>query len=120
MMQQQQAAASVGDRLVTIQGGNLRLISSPLVSTPPFKHTGRMSLAMFQQQQAAASVGDRFVAIRRGHLLEDGYDRLAPLGNSLKGRVRVQFISEHGDPEAGVVSDDRVATGAWSGRRGGA
>ena len=34
----------------------------------------------------------------------DGYDSLHKLGDGLKGRVRVQFIDEHGEPEAGVVS----------------
>jgi len=34
----------------------------------------------------------------------DGYDSLHKLGEGLKGRVRVQFIDEHGEPEAGVVS----------------
>ena len=34
----------------------------------------------------------------------DGYDNLHRLGEGLKGRVRVQFIDEHGEPEAGVVS----------------
>jgi hypothetical protein len=34
----------------------------------------------------------------------DGYDSLHKLGDGLKGRVRVQFIDEHGEREAGVVS----------------
>eukprot|EP00983_Pelagomonas_calceolata_P040822 1137796-Pelagomonas_calceolata.AAC.3 len=65
----------------------------------------------------------RFVHIRRQNLLYDsynnlhklgngldcrvrydGYDSLHKLGDGLKGRVRVQFIDEHGEPEAGVVS----------------
>lgn len=48
--------------------------------------------------------GNRFVTIRRKQLLFDGFDRLSALGESLKGRVRIQFVSEHGEPEAGVVS----------------
>ena len=36
-------------------------------------------------------------------LLGDGFDGLAPLGDALKGRIRVQFIDEHGAAEAGVV-----------------
>ncbi|GAX81158.1 hypothetical protein CEUSTIGMA_g8591.t1 [Chlamydomonas eustigma] len=59
---------------------------------------------MIHQHQIATSAGGahRFVSIRRGQLLEDGYQGLAPLGESLKGKVRVQFIDEHGTPEAGV------------------
>ena len=47
--------------------------------------------------------GHRFVSIRRSQLLFDGFDRLNSLGEGLKGRVRVQFLNEHGVPEAGVV-----------------
>lgn len=48
--------------------------------------------------------GNRFVPIRRNALLQDGYEQLTPLGpEGLKGRVRVQFFSEHGEAEAGVV-----------------
>ncbi|MEW5297235.1 MAG: hypothetical protein WDW36_000459 [Sanguina aurantia] len=46
--------------------------------------------------------GNRFVTIRRRQLLFDGFDRLSALGEALKGRVRIQFVSEHGEPEAGV------------------
>ncbi len=35
-------------------------------------------------------------------VLQDGYERLTALGEGLRGRVRVQFISEHGLEEAGV------------------
>lgn len=35
-------------------------------------------------------------------VLQDGYERLSALGEGLRGRVRVQFISEHGLEEAGV------------------
>jgi hypothetical protein len=39
----------------------------------------------------------RFVAIRRGHLLEDGFGRLGAMGaEKLRGRVRIQYIDEHG------------------------
>ncbi|KAG1656674.1 hypothetical protein FOA52_016018 [Chlamydomonas sp. UWO 241] len=63
---------------------------------------GDHHMAALQQQQAAQMGSDRFVTIRRDHLLDDGFDRLAPLGDALKGRVRVQFINEHGEQEAGV------------------
>ena len=36
-------------------------------------------------------------------LLDDGFSGLSALGDGLKGRVRVQFIDEHGAAEAGVV-----------------
>lgn len=35
-------------------------------------------------------------------VLQDGFQRLGALGEGLRGRVRVQFISEHGLEEAGV------------------
>ena len=41
-------------------------------------------------------------------LLADGFDGLSPLGGEgLKGRVRVQFVDEYGNAEAGVVSEGR-------------
>eukprot|EP00798_Chlamydomonas_sp_ICE-L_P015877 gene15877-22007_t len=46
--------------------------------------------------------GIRFVPIRRSSLLADGYERLNKMGDGLKGRVRVQFINQHDEPEAGV------------------
>lgn len=45
---------------------------------------------------------NKFVTIRRGQLLYDGFSQLNGLGQSLKSRVRIQFIDEHGLPEAGV------------------
>ncbi|CAD7703489.1 unnamed protein product [Ostreobium quekettii] len=45
---------------------------------------------------------NKFVTIRRSQLLYDGFNQLNSLGASLKSRVRIQFIDEHGLPEAGV------------------
>jgi hypothetical protein len=40
---------------------------------------------------------NRFVAIRRDHMLEDGFERLNRLpADRMRGRVRIQFIDEHG------------------------
>jgi hypothetical protein len=44
----------------------------------------------------------RFVTIRREKLLSDGFAQLNRLGDGLKGRVRIQFVNEHGIEEAGV------------------
>lgn len=39
----------------------------------------------------------RFVAIRRGQLLEDGFERISRMApDRLRGRVRIQYIDEHG------------------------
>eukprot|EP00955_Chlamydomonas_euryale_P001670 18801-Chlamydomonas_euryale.AAC.3 len=54
-------------------------------------------VTLAQSRSAFSGDSNRFVVIRRDHLLDDGFDRLAPLGESLKGRVRVQFINEHGE-----------------------
>ncbi len=39
----------------------------------------------------------RFVTIRRDRLLQDGFERLNQVGvERLRGRVRIQYIDEHG------------------------
>ena len=42
------------------------------------------------------------VTIRRKYVLEDGYAQLDPLGPGLKAIVRIQFVNELGEDEAGV------------------
>jgi len=42
------------------------------------------------------------VTVNRAHILEDGFRHLHPLGATLKGRVRIQFVDEFGNNEAGV------------------
>ena len=44
----------------------------------------------------------RTVVIRRQYILEDGYSKLDRLGQALKCIVRIQFINELGEDEAGV------------------
>lgn len=56
-----------------------------------------------------AGLGNRFVPIRRSNMLLDGFDHLSRLGaEGLKGRVRVSFIDQYGQQEAGVVSRSRL------------
>lgn len=46
--------------------------------------------------------GQRFVAIRRSRLLLDGFERLNKLSaQQFKGRVRIQYIDEHGEHQPG-------------------
>jgi ubiquitin-protein ligase E3 C len=40
--------------------------------------------------------------IRRNHLAEDGYRYLNDLGPSLKEKIRIEFIDQFGEPEAGI------------------
>ena len=55
------------------------------------------------QQQHMFELGpNRFVTIRRDQLLWDAFDTLNKLGEALKGRVRIQYVSEAGVPEAGI------------------
>ena len=42
------------------------------------------------------------VTIRRGQVFEDGFAYLNALGPSLKGRISISFIDEHGLHEAGI------------------
>eukprot|EP00457_Paulinella_chromatophora_P000545 gb/GEZN01000545.1/.p1 GENE.gb/GEZN01000545.1/~~gb/GEZN01000545.1/.p1 ORF type:complete len:1289 (-),score=222.03 gb/GEZN01000545.1/:324-3647(-) len=42
------------------------------------------------------------VSIRRDWVLEDGFDKLNPIGSKLKGRVQVTFIDKNGVQEDGV------------------
>uniref|UniRef100_A0A6S8NUX6 HECT-type E3 ubiquitin transferase n=1 Tax=Dunaliella tertiolecta TaxID=3047 RepID=A0A6S8NUX6_DUNTE len=74
-----------------------RLFQTKVAETRSVHH--EMELA---QMDSMGIFQPRFVHIRRQNLLYDGYDSLHKLGDGLKGRVRVQFIDEHGEPEAGV------------------
>eukprot|EP00470_Lotharella_oceanica_P016778 CAMPEP_0170193562 /NCGR_PEP_ID=MMETSP0040_2-20121228/57116_1 /TAXON_ID=641309 /ORGANISM="Lotharella oceanica, Strain CCMP622" /LENGTH=370 /DNA_ID=CAMNT_0010442227 /DNA_START=415 /DNA_END=1527 /DNA_ORIENTATION=+ len=46
-----------------------------------------------------AGVGIR---IRRNRVLTDGFESLTKIGPSIKGRIQVQFINEHGIQETGI------------------
>jgi hypothetical protein len=43
-----------------------------------------------------------FFRIRRDHIIEDGFEALNGLGEGLKERLRVLFVNEWGEEEAGV------------------
>ena len=42
------------------------------------------------------------IEIRRDHLVQDAVDKLYPIGQKMKGRVQIQFISAQGFTEAGI------------------
>lgn len=59
--------------------------------------------AQFQMSSRPAPMFSSPARIRRNHLLRDGFDQLKGLnGLELRGRLRVEFIDEHGMVEAGV------------------
>ncbi|KAL3150396.1 hypothetical protein ABBQ32_000234 [Trebouxia sp. C0010 RCD-2024] len=43
-----------------------------------------------------------FVTIHRTSLLQDGFEQLNKLGESLKSRIQIRFIDQHGMEEAGI------------------
>eukprot|EP00884_Botryococcus_braunii_P007124 jgi/Botrbrau1/16412/Bobra.0142s0012.1 len=45
---------------------------------------------------------NKFISIRRTAILEDGFREFNQTGENLRGRIRIQFINEYGDAEAGV------------------
>ncbi|KFM28900.1 E3 ubiquitin-protein ligase UPL6 [Auxenochlorella protothecoides] len=53
-------------------------------------------------QLRTGSYSRDFVPVRRGQVLNDAFQALGGAGGTLKGRVRIQFISDLGFPEAGV------------------
>jgi len=56
-----------------------------------------------RERQERSSMGaNTFFRIRRDHIIEDGFEALNGLGEDLKERLRVMFVNEWGEDEAGV------------------
>jgi len=58
--------------------------------------------AKVQDRESMRGGPNTFFSIRRDHIVEDGFDALNSLGEGLKRRVRVQFVNQFGEAEAGV------------------
>lgn len=70
-----------------------------------FQHVVAMDREHYGDMETAMSefhMGHSFITIHRDAVLEDGFANLNRPGESLKGRVRIQFINEQGLAEAGV------------------
>ncbi len=46
--------------------------------------------------------GAQQIEVRRDKIVEDAFEKLHDMGNKLKNRVQVEFISEQGYREAGI------------------
>ncbi|KAK3137442.1 hypothetical protein QOZ80_5BG0452280 [Eleusine coracana subsp. coracana] len=88
--------------------GNTR--ASEIIKLAPFlaPFTSRVKiftsqLANSRQSTAHSSLTRHRLKIRRSRLLEDAFDQLSLLSEEdLKGPIRVAFINEHGEEEAGI------------------